>query len=116
MFKPKRLTFDELVECLRACERKYGYSTVEFYRRFKNGELGDDDDVMTWAGLCQLYLTFVRKEQSQQGPDDLAGDELLLREALAVLQQYGDKPEAWMDWDDFEAELDWAEAAGELPD
>ncbi len=56
MFKPKRLTFDELVERLRAFEFKYGYSTIEFYRRFENGELGDDDDLMMWAGLYHLYL------------------------------------------------------------
>ncbi len=57
MFKPKRLTFDELVERLRAFELKYGYSTIEFYRRFENGELGDDDDLMMWAGIYHLYLT-----------------------------------------------------------
>ena len=51
MFKPQRLTFDELSERLRDYERKYGYSTIEFYRRFENGELGDDDDLMMWAGL-----------------------------------------------------------------
>ena len=56
MFKPKRLTLDELVERLRAFELKYGYSTIEFYRRFENGELGDDDDLMMWAGLYHLYL------------------------------------------------------------
>ncbi len=56
MFKPQRLTFDELSERLRGYERKYGYSTIEFYRRFENGELGDDD-LMMWAGLYHLYLT-----------------------------------------------------------
>lgn len=52
----------------------------------------------------------------QEGPDDPEGDAVLLREALAVLQEYGDKPDSWMSWEDFEAELDRAEAAGELPD
>ena len=52
----------------------------------------------------------------QEGPNDPAGDERLLRDAIAVLQQYGDKPEDWMSWEAFEAELDRAEAAGELPD
>jgi hypothetical protein len=52
----------------------------------------------------------------QEGPDDPEGDAVLLREALAVLHEYGDKPDAWMSWEDFEAELDRAEAAGELPD
>ena len=57
MFKPQRLSSDELSEQLRVYELKYGYSTIEFYRRFEDGELGDDDDLMLWAGLHQLYLT-----------------------------------------------------------
>jgi hypothetical protein len=66
MFKPKRLTFDELVERLRAFEFKYGYSTIEFYRRFENGELGDDDDLMMWAGIYHLYLTSLPIRQLMQ--------------------------------------------------
>jgi hypothetical protein len=57
MIKPERLTFDELSERLRAYECKYGYSTIDFYRRFQSGELGDDDDLMMWAGLYHLCLT-----------------------------------------------------------
>jgi hypothetical protein len=57
MYKPQHLTFDELSERLRVYERKYGYSTIEFYRRYHDGELGDDDDLMTWAGVYHLYLT-----------------------------------------------------------
>ena len=44
-------------EALREYERKYGYSTIEFYRRFQNGELGDEDDLMMWSGIYHLYLT-----------------------------------------------------------
>jgi hypothetical protein len=58
----------------------------------------------------------VLDDWSHEGPDDPAGDEELLAEALIVLEQYGDKPETWMRWEDFEAELDKAEARGELPD
>jgi hypothetical protein len=57
------------------------------------------------ARLLHAPVRSILIAQSQEGPDDPAGDELLLREALAVLQEYGDKPEAWMDWEDFEAEL-----------
>ena len=66
MFKPTRLTFDELSERLRTYERKYGYSTIEFYRRFESGELGDDDDLMMWAGLYHLYLTSLPVRQFMQ--------------------------------------------------
>ncbi len=48
--------------------------------------------------------------------DEAQHDAVLLREALAVLEADGDRPEAWMSWDEVEAELDRAEAAGELPD
>jgi hypothetical protein len=56
-FESRRLTFEELSERLREYERKYGYSTIDFYRRFQSGELGDDDDLMMWSGLYHLYLT-----------------------------------------------------------
>ena len=35
----QRVTFGELSERLRAYELKYGYSTIEFYRRYRDGEL-----------------------------------------------------------------------------
>lgn len=57
MLKTQHVTFDELNERLREYELKYGYSTIQFYRRFRDGELGDDDDLMMWAGLYHLYLT-----------------------------------------------------------
>ncbi len=60
-FKSKRLSFEGLSERLRQYERKYGYSTIEFYRRFQNGDLGDDDDLMMWSGLYHLYMTQVGK-------------------------------------------------------
>jgi len=68
--KVQRLTFEELSQRLREYEQKYGYSTIEFYRRFQNGELGDDDDLMMWSGIYHLYLTslpvrqFMKKEYS----------------------------------------------------
>jgi hypothetical protein len=64
--KPKRLTFEELSDKLRGYERKYGYSTIEFYRRFQSGELGDDDDLMMWGGLYHLYLTSLPIRQFMQ--------------------------------------------------
>lgn len=66
--------------------------------------------------ITRLLRSPALKDWRQEGPDDPVEDELLLHEALAVLQEYGDKPEAWLNWEDFEAELDRAEAAGELPD
>lgn len=57
MIRPKKVDFDELTRMLQEFEHKYGYSTIEFYRRFTDGELGDDEEMMLWAGLYHLYLT-----------------------------------------------------------
>ncbi len=66
MFKPKRLSFEELSKRLKAYEVKYGYSTIEFYRLFQAGKLGDDDDLLLWAGLYHLYLTSLPIRQFMQ--------------------------------------------------
>ena len=66
MFKPRRLTFEELIERLRAYEEEYGYSTIEFYRRYERGELGDEEDMMMWAGHYHLYLTSLPVRQFMQ--------------------------------------------------
>ncbi len=66
--------------------------------------------------LLHAPVRSILEDWRQEGPDDPAEDELLLNEALAVLQKYKDQPDAWIDWEDFEAELDRAEVAGELPD
>jgi hypothetical protein len=57
MFEPRKIGFVELTLMLEEYEQKYGYSTIEFYRRYMAGELGDDIDLMMWAGLYHLYLT-----------------------------------------------------------
>ncbi len=57
MFEPQKLTFEQLSERLREYETSHGFSTIEFYRRYQDGELGDDDDYMLWAGIYHLYLT-----------------------------------------------------------
>lgn len=56
-FEPRRLSFQELSQRLSDLEAKYGYSTIEFFRRYQDGEMGDDDAWLTWAGLYHLYLT-----------------------------------------------------------
>ncbi|MBI4771265.1 MAG: hypothetical protein HY784_12870 [Chloroflexi bacterium] len=51
-----------------------------------------------------------------EGPDDPQGDADLLVEALTMSQQYHADPQGWDDWVDFKAEMNKAEAAGELLD
>lgn len=55
--KPRRVEFNELTRMLDEYERKYNFSNIEFFRRYVTGELGDDDDLMMWAGIYHLYLT-----------------------------------------------------------
>ena len=43
---------------------------------------------------------------SHEGPDDPAGDEELLAEALVMSQQYRENKEGWKSWEDFKAELE----------
>ena len=71
MLQAQRLTFDELSERLRTFEQRHGYSTIEFYRRFQNGELGDYDDLMMWAGLYHLYLTSLPVRQFMQRAESM---------------------------------------------
>lgn len=66
MFTLQRVTFDELADRLRDYERKYGWSTIEFFGGFEAGELGDDDDLLMWAGLYHLYLTTHPSHQIKQ--------------------------------------------------
>jgi len=55
--KPRKVDFLELTRVLEKYERKIGYSTIEFFRRYSEGKLGDGDDYMMWAGVYHLYLT-----------------------------------------------------------
>ncbi len=59
--------------------------------------------------LIRLLHTPVRsilEDPRHEGQgDDPAGDRMLLRDALEILQKYDDKPDAWIKWEDFETEL-----------
>jgi len=66
--------------------------------------------------LLQRPVRSLIEDWNEEGSDDPEGDKLLLHEALDVLRKHKDSPDAWTDWEDFENELDQAEAANELPD
>jgi hypothetical protein len=66
--------------------------------------------------LLQPSKSSVLDDWSHEGPDDPAGDAELLQEALEVVRQRKQSPEAALGWEEFKAELRAAEAAGELPD
>jgi len=54
--KPRKVDFLALTRMLEKYERKFGYSTIEFFRRYSEGKLGDKDEYMMWAGIYHLYL------------------------------------------------------------
>jgi hypothetical protein len=60
-------------------------------------------------------LPAIRHYLLHEGPDDPAGDEQLLQEALEILAYIEAHPETVQSWEEVKAELDRAEAAGELP-
>ena len=86
--------------------------------------------VTTTEGLEELirrvvreeFLSLLRSPEStletwqREDRDEERHDAVLLRDALEVLAEDGDRPDAWMSWEEVEAELDRAEEAGELPD
>ncbi len=50
-----------------------------------------------------------------EGPEDPAGDEKLLAEALVSIEQYEKNSQGWKTLEEFEAELTQAGASHELP-
>lgn len=71
--KPRKVNFLELTLMLEKYERKFGYSTIEFFRRYSEGKLGDDDEYMAWAGVYHLYLTSLPVRQFMRNDAALAG-------------------------------------------
>jgi len=46
--------------------------------------------------LLRVSVSSLLEDLRQEGPDDSAEDDLLLQESLKILQEYRDKPGAWM--------------------
>jgi hypothetical protein len=69
-----------------------------------------------FARVLRRAPASVAEDWTHEGPSDPAGDQSLLTEALTEQERYRANPETWMTWDAFKAELESAEAAGELPD
>lgn len=46
---------------LKEFEEKYHLSSEDFYKRFTNGEFGDEEDFMLWSGIYEMQLENQRK-------------------------------------------------------
>jgi hypothetical protein len=53
-----------LTRSLVAYEQQYHLSSVDFYARYQQGEMGDTADFIEWAGDYQHYLQL--KEELEQ--------------------------------------------------
>ena len=73
IIKPQKVDFQELTRMLEVYERKFGYSTIEFFSRYSEGTLGDDDEFMMWAGVYHLYLTSLPVRKFMRNDMALAG-------------------------------------------
>ena len=49
-------SLEEILLDLQRFEQKYGMSTLEFYARFRAGEIGDAQEFMLWATLYEAYV------------------------------------------------------------
>lgn len=65
-----------------------------------------------FARVLPQSIGSIVDDWSQEGPEDSAGDQLLLAEALAERERYRTDSQDWQDWDEFKTELRTAEAEG----
>jgi hypothetical protein len=52
---------------LQAFEEKYQLSSAVFYERYERGEMGDDEDMMVWAGLVEMMNSNEKRLQGLEG-------------------------------------------------
>ena len=45
----------EIIEEMVIMEQKYGMTSEQFYEKFSRGEMGNDMDVIDWAGNYKVY-------------------------------------------------------------
>jgi hypothetical protein len=55
---------DDLLDALKEFEKKFGMSTLEFYRKFLAGQMGDDMDVIEWAGLFEAFMLLSQERRN----------------------------------------------------
>jgi len=51
----------ETVEDMVIMEQKYGMTSEQFYEKFSHGEMGDNIDIIGWAGVYKSYCRARKK-------------------------------------------------------
>jgi len=59
------VVLDELLRELEQFEQKFSMSTVEFYRQYRAGKMGDSRDVMRWAAFYESYYDLFNHLQTE---------------------------------------------------
>jgi hypothetical protein len=47
--------FVQLIRELTLLEQKHGLDSAEFYKRYQQGEMGDDMEIVRWATKVEIY-------------------------------------------------------------
>ncbi len=61
----KRALFNIRLD-LQQFEQKYQLTTEEFYQQFQTGSIEDTEDVITWAGIYEMFQKNTRNLQELQ--------------------------------------------------
>ena len=52
---------------LKALEEKYNMPSSLFYKRYRQGKMGDDEDYMRWAGLIEMLENNEKRLRGLEG-------------------------------------------------
>ncbi len=58
----KQVNIKEIQKRLCALEMKYGMTSAEFRQKYRRGEMGDSEEVMTWVRDYESYKTLLSEE------------------------------------------------------
>ena len=68
--KQSEQLLNDLKGDLISFEKRYHKKSDEFYRSFKNGELGDDMDFVEWSSIYDMYQRIFSKKKNLESEDN----------------------------------------------
>ena len=63
-----RRAITNIQQDLQEFEKQYGMTTESFYRRFRDGDIGDEEDYMIWGGLYEMLIENRRELEMMDRP------------------------------------------------
>ena len=63
-----RRAITKIQQDLQEFENQYGMTTESFYRRFRDGDIGDEEDYMIWGGLYEMLIENRRELEMMDRP------------------------------------------------